>query len=163
MKRILSRFFLRSSALLVMMTLSLSSCASTKPEPKLDVNYPVISFDRSGCFGACPAYTLTFRGDGSATYIGKSNVERVGHWRASIDDQSLRFLMRAFDQIRFYQLNDMYDAMVTDIPTLTLRYSLHDSSKTVVDRFGPPAGLKDLERSIDSVGETLKWYKVAAE
>ncbi len=145
------------------LVLTLGACASTKPEPKLEANFPAITLDRSGCFGACPAYTLVLRGDGSASYIGKSNVEKVGAYRAKVDEQSLRFLMAAFERIRFYELNDVYDAMVTDIPTYTVKYTLHDSTKTVTDRFNPPPGLRDLERSIDSVADGLKWYKVAAE
>ncbi len=140
-----------------------AACASAKPEVALSEKYPVISLDRSGCFGSCPAYTLTLRGDGSATYIGKSDVQRVGNWRAKVDEKSLRYLMSAFEAIKFFELKDVYDDMVTDIPTYTLSYQLGDSTKKVTDRFGPPPGLRELERSIDSVAETLKWNKVAAE
>jgi len=43
-------------------------------------NYPIteISLERKGCFGPCRVYKVTLRGDGSATYICKENVERIG-------------------------------------------------------------------------------------
>src|ERR1700746_1609053 len=31
-----------------------------------------ISLERTGCYGSCPAYTVTIRGDGSVTYVGKN-------------------------------------------------------------------------------------------
>ena len=137
------------------------SCSSTKSDIKLSRTNPVIYFDRSACFGACPAYTLTLRGDGSAEYIGRSNVENVGVYQSTVDRKSLLLLANEFEKIKFFTLKEVYDAEVTDIPTFTLRYTLNDSTKTVTDRFAPPPGLRDLEKLIDEIADKLDWKKVS--
>ncbi len=139
----------------------IGACASSKPIVNFGPKNPVIMLDRTACFGTCPAYTLTLRGDGTAVYDGKSNVEKIGHYTATISTESLTYLIKEFDRIKFFSLNDVYDDAVTDIPTYTLRYTLNDSTKKVTDRFGPPPGLRDLERTIDSVADQLSWKQSA--
>lgn len=133
----------------------LISCSSTSP--KLDVNTPVIRLERTMCFGSCPAYNLEFRGDGTAQYEGFANVEKIGVYRAKVDEADLLFMMNEFNKINFFELNDIYDDRVTDIPTYTVKYQLGDKKKTVIDRFGPPPGLRGLEKKLDSIAKKLDW------
>lgn len=138
--------------------MTLISCSSTSP--KLDVNTPVIRLERTMCFGSCPAYNLEFRGDGTAQYEGFANVEKIGVYRAKVDEADLRFMMSEFNKINFFELNDIYDDRVTDIPTYTVTYQLGDKKKTVIDRFNPPPGLRELEKKLDSIAKKLDWQPI---
>ncbi len=152
------------SFVLLFATAALLSCASTKhTDIVLSANNPVISIDRSACFGSCPVYSMTLRGDGYASYIGKMHVDRIGHYRAKVDEQTLQFLAAELKRIDYFAMKDNYDAMVTDVPTITVNCTLNDSTKTIVDRFGAPTELREFENTLDSVAKTIKWMKVAAE
>ncbi|MBL7998813.1 MAG: hypothetical protein JNL32_09270 [Candidatus Kapabacteria bacterium] len=122
---------------------------------------PVISLDRSGCFGKCPTYTITFTGDGKAVYKGVENVERIGYYTATISREQLRFLCNEFAKARFFSMKNIYDDKVTDIPTYTVKYRLNGRTKTVIDRYDPPKQLRALEATIDSLGNTLAWKKTS--
>jgi hypothetical protein len=149
---------LASFPAIVFVAMFLVSCSSTSP--KLDVNTPVIRLERTMCFGSCPAYNLEFRGDCTAQYEGFANVEKIGVYRAKVDEASLRVMMDRFNKINFFELNDIYDDRVTDIPTYTVTYQLGTKKKTVIDRFNPPPGLRELERSLDSVAKQLDWKPI---
>ena len=122
---------------------------------------PEVYFDRSACFGSCPAYTVIMRGDGTARYTGKSDVDMVGVFEATMDADRMQTLLRAFDEAKFSSLDDIYDDNVTDIATRTVRFRRFDTSKTVTDWFNTPPALRRLESVIDSVAGTLSWKKVA--
>ena len=140
----------------------LSCGSSSKTASITDIpGSPEVYFDRSACFGDCPAYTLVMKGDGTARYTGKSNVEMLGIFEATIDANRMNALLSAFDEAKFASLDDIYDDNVTDVATRTVRFRRFDSSKTVTDRFNTPPALRRLENVIDSVSSTLSWKKVA--
>ncbi len=41
-------------------------------------SYAVITFHRHTCFGTCPDYSVTIRGDGTVVYQGNSDVKVLG-------------------------------------------------------------------------------------
>ena len=85
---------------------ALLSCSSTTPTIKLTENNPVIYLERSACFGLCPAYTLTLRGNGIANYDGLSNVEKVGKHSAQISEEDLLTLVAEFDKVKIFELKE---------------------------------------------------------
>ena len=151
-------YFMRTLFSFVLCSLILS-CSSAQPSIKLSENNPVISLERSACYGKCPAYTLTLFGNGKAIYKGESNVEKMGTHTATISESDILLLVKEFEKVKFFELKNVYDAMVTDIPTYTVKYTLNGTSKTVADRFGAPNELRDLERKIDEIADKLQWTK----
>lgn len=157
----ISNFIAMAAALVAV--LFVAACgSSSKVKSISDIpGKPEVYFDRSACFGACPAYTLVMRGDGTARYTGKSNVEMLGIFEAVIDADRMQSLLSAFEETKFSAMDDIYDDNVTDVATRTVRLRRFDSSKTVTDRFNTPAELRRLENTIDSIAGTLSWKKVA--
>lgn len=147
----------------VILTLVLGACGSpSRVRSVADIpGDPEVYFDRSACFGPCPAYTLIMRGNGTARYTGKSNVDMIGIYEAVMDADRMQTLIDAFDEAKFSSLDDIYDDNVTDIATRTVRFRRFDTSKTVTDRYNTPPALRRLESVIDSVAGTLAWKKVA--
>jgi len=139
------------------------SCSSTNNVTPFEFkeNNPVFSLSRSACYGYCPTYNLTFKGNGEATYEGLNHVDRIGTYRATVSKDQLINLMKRFKEIKFFELKDLYDDMVTDIPTYTVSYTLNGKTKQVVDRFGSPQELRDAERYMDDIANSLDWKKVS--
>jgi hypothetical protein len=67
--------------------------------------YKTISIDRSGCYGACPTYTVTFNRDGSAEMDARAYLPRLGHFVGKIRVTTFARICYALDRMGFFQLN----------------------------------------------------------
>lgn len=95
-----------------------------------------IRFERHGCFGTCPAYSLDVRGDGAVTYVGHDFVLAVGelHWRIPQENvEAIIALMRRAD---FFRLGGHYELNASDLPTYITGLEIGDQRKYVLDYGG---------------------------
>lgn len=139
--------------------LLLTSCSLFKGQEE---QIESISLSRSGCYGKCPVYQVTFNRDGSILYKGDMFVEHIGTYNVStdFDFQSLEDLVNTSD---FFNLEDRYIENVTDVPVcgVTVRTTL--KTKSVVDNGIGPQKLRYFQKEIDKVlssSENAVWKKV---
>lgn len=98
----------------------------------------VILLQRTPCFGQCKAYILKVYRSGYATYDGRANVELEGLHQTRIDLNTLRTLLAEAERNGFYQLNEVYDRDVTDLPSSIMRLVGNGKDKRVAGRVGTP-------------------------
>jgi len=110
-----------------------------------------ITMTRSTCFGVCPAYTVTMRGDGSVTYEGIAHVRVTGKQAWSIDPVAVLTLARDIETAGFFEMKDEYTALVSDLPTTTVTVTKGARSKTIREFYGAPEALKQIQARIDAV------------
>ena len=122
-----------------------------------DARDVVITMQRTVCFGTCPAYTVTITGDGRVEYEGKQFVRVTGRATTTIPSADVAALVEAFEKAGYFNLNDRYTANITDQPTTTTSIRIGERFKQVIDYYGAPQVLKDLERQIDKVARTAQW------
>lgn len=122
-----------------------------------------ITLERTPCFGTCPAYTVRIMSDGRVEYEGRRFVRVVGKATATIPLESVQELVRQFDRIGYFELKDKYTAMITDLPTTTTSIRKGARFKQIVDYYGAPPALKDLERRIDEAAGSVRWVSVDAD
>src|SRR5215831_9459051 len=67
-----------------------------------NLNDVVINFERSGCYGDCPAYKLTVFGDGRVDYSGVNFVKQTGKAQGHIEPASVQRLVAEFDKANFW-------------------------------------------------------------
>ena len=137
----------------LLLTAWLASSSVQPPDP-VDVT---ITLQRTICFGACPAYTVTIAGDGRVEYVGEQFVRVRGKETATIPPEQVAALVEAFETAGFFDLKNEYTANITDLPTTITSIRIGDRFKRVIDYYGAPQVLKDLERSIDKVAGTARW------
>jgi hypothetical protein len=129
----------------------------TPPTLRLDSQL-VITLERTGCYGPCPAYIVTLRSDGSVTFDGRYYTKVKGTETAHVDPAAVRQLAQKFIDADFYSLDDSYHFAVTDSPTYVLCLSIDGHSKKVIDYVGSSVGMPDsvtdLEEAVDSVANT---------
>jgi hypothetical protein len=132
----------------------------------------VITLERTACLGTCPVYSVRISSDGRVDYEGKQFVRVVGHAGATLAAGEFASLVKAFEQIDFFALDDSYRfvvhpdgsrSAVTDLPTTITSIQLGERAKTVVDYVGAPAALHDLERRIDADAGTMRWISVTPD
>jgi hypothetical protein len=117
----------------------------------------VIKLERTACFGACPVYAVTIDAKGNVIYDGTRFVRIVGRQTDRIPVSQVAALVATVDRIGFFELDDKYRQLITDLPTTFVTVTRRGRTKAIEDYFGAPKALKDLERQIDEAARTARW------
>jgi hypothetical protein len=132
------------------------------PEP-WNLKTVKIELTRTVCYGRCPAYSVTIRGDGSVHFNGERYVLVLGEHDARIAPGEVMELVRQFERAKFFAAGDKYIASVTDNPTYILTLTVAGKKKTVSDYVGEQVGMPlvitDLENAVDDAAKTERWIK----
>lgn len=122
----------------------------------------VFTMERTPCFGKCPWDSFTVRADGTILYTGKRDVERIGTYTGSIDLDLVADLRKQLDEIGYFDWDAEYDANISDLPGINLRYMAKDgSAKAVSIRGEAPTGTEHLNNVMLGLYESVKdWEKV---
>ncbi len=139
-----------------LMMISCTPVSAPAQEPGVE-----ISLQRTACYGFCPVYRVTIRGDGTVHYVGERFVNVVGERSGAIPRAEVDRLLRRFDDIGFAALREEYRGQMTDLPTTIVTLTRNGQSKRVVDYGGVSAGMpramRALEDEIDRVANTAQW------
>ncbi len=138
--------------------------------PKIHVAPPVVRPDsrvtitlkRSGCYGTCPAYTVTVS-TSAIVFEGRGNVVAAGKHTDTVDPNEVRKLAKRFAAANFYSMDAKYVTQVTDSPTYVLSITIDGHAKEVLDYMGiesgMPAVIDELEDEVDTFARTERWIE----
>jgi hypothetical protein len=158
--------------LVVLLLLGIAGQQSTKlPDlnalSNTDIKASTIMLARTGCYGSCPAYTVTIHGDGRVEYNGKRYVKVTGAQTGRMEEAAVRGLLGEFAKAGFLSIADQYgesacacDRVCTDMATATTELSVSGTTHRVVHYRGcvcAPKALFDLEQAIDKAANTEQW------
>ncbi|MBD2724028.1 MULTISPECIES: DUF6438 domain-containing protein [Hymenobacter] len=94
--------------------------SSTKPvaaaKPAAEES-PVITFERTPCFGTCPAYRMQVFADGRVLYEGRRGVPFVGQKELRLSKAAVDDLLRQAKEAHFDQFAEQYTQHTTDLPS----------------------------------------------
>ncbi|MFO1187005.1 MAG: DUF6438 domain-containing protein [Alphaproteobacteria bacterium] len=117
-----------------------------------------VSLTRTPCFGICPSYRVTLKGDGQVRYEGDCFVDVKGVKDYTVDAAAVEKLAKAFEAADFFNLQDEYRAQITDNPTQILSIRIGDRAKSLKDYAGRMVGMPEavttLENEVDRVANT---------
>lgn len=119
-----------------------------------------ITLERTACFGTCPIYKITLRRDGTATYVGRRFVDRIGTYKGNV--YGFERLAQFVEAQGFFKMNNEYTVAVTDLPSAITSAVRQGQRKTVTD-YGDkePLELWAIEHAIDGIVANTKWEKVS--
>jgi len=149
-------------------------CVPEQPPDTYVLDELAISLERTACFGRCPEYTVTISGTGQVVYEGLRNVRVVGRQEDTIDREKVVALLQGFYSAWFFDLRPEYvmnrsvevdpdgtvhlrEGSVADLPGAIVTFGAGPFSKRVVDYFGAPTALRELEAAIDETAGTDRW------
>jgi hypothetical protein len=118
-----------------------------------------IAVEQTACYGFCSAYTMTLHPDGTVTYAGAANVERIGSRHGRVPLGRFRYLATLAEEIGYFELLDDYSCPVTDNPTVFTSVRRGQEIK-IIRHYAPsltgPARLRAFE---DAVAHTYEWIE----
>ena len=129
---------------------------------------PWIRLETRGCFGTCPAYTLSVSRDGRVTFRGEKFVLRKGVHRRSLGAADLARLQKAVEESDFWKLSeDCCNCRdVTDHPWTILEIAKAGATKKISHYDGcraAPHTVPELAGNIVSLTGVLKWIGTAEQ
>jgi Domain of unknown function (DUF6438) len=136
-----------------------------RPFPEIhDWNTLRIRLNRGTCFGACLAYDLEIRGDGTVRYKGEAHVAVTGEHESSISRKDLETLLDLFRRADFFSLDSKYSRDdLSDGSTIKISLAFDGYDISVVDYFGAEGGMPEsaerLIGAIDLYGGANKWIR----
>ncbi|MEZ5424857.1 MAG: DUF6438 domain-containing protein [Pyrinomonadaceae bacterium] len=134
----------------------------------------LITLERTACYGPCPIYKLSVKGDGSVEFDGEKFTETTGKAEGKISQEKIRELIKAFKEADYFGFDDSYDekncpASATDSSTVITSIQINGRKKTIKHYLGCadgteehrpyPAKLCELEYKIDEMVGTKRWIR----
>jgi hypothetical protein len=136
-----------------------------------DTNGFTLKYFASGCFGTCPAFTLTFS-EGVARFEGHDYVRAKGRRTAKLTQSEFEEFLHAWYDGRFYAMRDDYctptcpdgtHILVTDIPGSSITLVAPNFTKQVFECYlaaetpTPPEQYFELKRKILEFAKAHRW------
>jgi len=128
---------------------------------------PVVTPERTPCFGTCPVYRVAISRTGAVRYLGKQHVTRQGEVSAEIPAARVDSLLRELEAGGYFGFADAYvmdspacGQYAADSPMVITSVTVGGRSKTIRHDYGcfaAPKELGRLERLIDEVAGTSRW------
>jgi len=102
-------------------------------------------------------YVVTIDARGNVTFEGRHFVRVEGKATDTIPVARVAELVETARQIVFFEMEDHYTALITDLPTTLVTITTAGQTKHILDYWGAPAELKKLEKQIDGAARTERW------
>lgn len=97
---------------------------------------------------------------GKIIFEGSKNTDKIGKYEKEISAGEIEKLIADFENANFFDFEDEYTALITDLPTTYISFSNGDKTKTIRDYHGSPRELKELENKLETIAEsTDNWKK----
>ena len=127
---------------------------------KLQEEKPILSIEKLRCMGDCPAFTLKIYENGIILYDGKMFVSLRGSYSGKISKKELQELQTKFLENRFFNFDDFYKSPGMDLQTTYIFFSHKGQEKLIRDYSKPPDELKELEKLLTGLIDSVKWKPV---
>lgn len=156
------------------MLLSLASCArngaESKPADRSSqsvTSAPVITLERTACFGSCPVYTISVSPAGDVQYEGKAHVRKLGAATGKVPRERVDALLSELERGGYFTFAERYSSpepacgrYATDSPSAISSVTLRGHTKRITHDYGcggAPGALVILERRIDEALNSGQW------
>lgn len=127
--------------------LGLPGCGSSKELRGVSVPDDFsVRIQRGACFGTCPTYDLLVQGSGRTILNGYRGLSYTGLYQKHLSRRDLRAMVQAIQEADFFAFEPRYDdTRISDLPTFTLEVVMDGQRHEVVDRYGAPETLEQLQ------------------
>lgn len=137
----------------------------TPPTPADDPMPAVELFlSRGACYGKCPVFEVSVMSNGTAEYVGKFNVSRMGKHAANVPPALLKTIKERAQTINYLQFSRTYptdqNLWISDVPTTVTFVRLGDQFHKIRNNNDAPTALISFEQFLEQTLEGLDWKPV---
>lgn len=118
-----------------------------------------IRFERSSCFGTCPAFQAVIYGNGIMRYTGRAFVKNIGDFKAQVYPEALKETYGLLEEYNFWSMEESYPSAATDIPSVALEVWADGKHHKVFLQDNAPEGLTIIHKHLDEVIARAKHWK----
>jgi len=130
-----------------------------------DLKTATIQLERVGCYGTCPAYSITIHGDGRVEYTGNGHVKETGPREGRIESDKVREILTQFAKAKYWDLAEDYSRAkcgryCTDMATAVTAVTVKGATHKVKHYYGcgnAPKSLFELESAVDKTVNAEQW------
>jgi len=119
---------------------------------------PVITQQATACYGSCPVYTIHIYDNRTVSLNAEKFLPLQGNYKTRLKEKDYEKLLNLFETT-IYDFKDEYKSQISDMPTVYLTFNYNNRQKQIMDYYGAPAELKQIEQEVFSLINTLKWKK----
>ncbi len=128
-------------------------------QTKINTNKPMITLQKTSCYGKCPVYIIEIYENGIIKLNGIKNLDKIGFYTKSITQQEVESLRKEFLNANFFDFMDEYTSKKTDLPTTYISFEHEGKFKKIKDYSDAPEELRKLERLIENIVNSEGWKK----
>ncbi len=145
----------------LLVTVGIVSASARQPSAEARNAITEVSVEHTPCYGPCPVYKLTLRHDGTAIFVGFSNVSKIGTYTATVG--GFNQLAQALRRHNFQRFQPDYTSGITDLSYTITTVVQGGHRKTVKsDMVGEPQTLREIQTLIDGTAAEAQWKKVGS-
>jgi uncharacterized protein DUF6438 len=154
--------------------LSLAGCArneagskSAEGSSQSATSAPVITLERTACFGSCPVYTISVSPSGEVHYEGRRHVRKLGVAIGKVPRDRVDALLSDLERGGYFTFAEQYTSgapscgrYAADAPTVISSVKVKGRIRQVTHDYGcsgAPGTLVILERKIDEALNSAQW------
>ena len=112
---------------------------------------PLVKMRKTPCFGKCPYFEVSIFDDGLIKYEGFKFVDRIGLYSSKINKKQVALIEDFIRRIDFFSFDEVYDARVTDLPSIIIEINLNGEYHKVKGRYKIPEKFKLFTKFIDDL------------
>lgn len=131
-----------------------AKCGKEKYEYTEDSSIEIV---KTPCFGSCPVYNFSIKGNGMADFNGRRFVELEGQYTRTFPADTTNYIFDTFVQADIFKFENEYTENVTDLPTTYLTFKHGGKTKKIKMYYGYPEELKALADSLQSLAFSKGW------
>ncbi len=126
------------------------------------VDYKMIGFEKTACFGSCPVFKVSINKSGKAFWHGIANVDKIGTWEAIASKQTLEEIKDKAFSVNYFDYYSKYpvDATVVDASSTITFLRIGDMVKSINNTMDAPEELSQYEEFLAEIISTLDWKQV---
>lgn len=111
------------SIVILAVTFILFSCTTKQKVIKTDPDVAIIRLSKSSCFGKCKVYNFNIFKNKTMTYKGIKNVEKIGDFHSTIDEEQYKNLIEYLQTNNFETFETTYLSGAKDLQTIEIEYN----------------------------------------
>ncbi len=139
---------------------------NTEGPDDVDDFYTLFEFEKTSCYGHCPAFQVEILSNGYAVYHGVAFVDKIGKYETWVNNSFIFFINQKAENTGFFDMAQKYPTDGTDIPDLpkTIIYlNTGEKEHRVINSFDAPPAFRQFEKFLLEKLDELYWEKMDEE